>query len=306
MKPTSSQPDPQLLGLCDGLVARLDGHQHAAAILTQDEVAEWPASFLAAMEAGGIMTPHTPAERVLCLGCEEACVRPIERLKGQRNVIICHLRNDMVPMPVEPERMRRWRLAPSALAGKLSAAMTQGVAQEVLEGRIWALGKAVLNGTAWDLFLFAGINQPDGMRVLQDIPIIQQAANPVLITLAASKTALPLPSIVFATLLEWQDGKPAYSCEKLATLLGQGMKEMKAAKKKPGRKPLHDWQAYGKEFDKIIEVYGPPGPDEPELKNPAAVVKRLLEWGAKKFEDAPGDSSMRRYVKARLEELERS
>lgn len=306
MKPNASQPDPLLLGLCDDLVARLDGSQHVAAILTQDEVAEWPAGFLGALEAGGIMTSHTPVERVLCLGCEEACFRPIERLGGQRNVIICHLRNDMLPMPVEPERMQRWRLAPSALAGKLSAVLAQGGAQEVMEGRIWHLGKAVRDGKVHNLFLFAGVNQPDVVQVIQNNPIIQQAANPMLITLAASKAALPIPSIPFASLLEWQDGKPVYSREKLALLLGQQMNKMEAVKSWPGAKPRYPWDVIKIKFAELLGYNGPPSWDDPELRNQAAVEAHLLAWCEQEFGRCPSESTMRRYVVKWLKEREGS
>ncbi len=102
------------------LKARFKDGKVGEILIGADEVADWPEGAFAAFENDRLLAPATPADTLVCLGCEEACFMPVNILPAEagrptRAFIACDQRDDMGRVRVEFSRLRQWRLSRAAL-----------------------------------------------------------------------------------------------------------------------------------------------------------------------------------------------
>lgn len=112
-------PDDALIELLDRLAAAGGD----AVLLSENELARWPAALVAEMKSQGLLTKAAPAAATECPGCEEACVRPVHVLvapEGPAAFVVCDLRDDVNRVTVPSSRLGQWRASGTSLAGLLA------------------------------------------------------------------------------------------------------------------------------------------------------------------------------------------
>lgn len=133
------------------LLARLGATGGGAIELRGDELADWPAEAVQALQAHRVLVPSSPATSVVCDGCERACPMPVQVMTSQgrppRAFIMCDKADDIGRVPVALLRLERWRARDASLADAL--AMLLGSAEATrLVGDAKALRLGVIAGRA--------------------------------------------------------------------------------------------------------------------------------------------------------------
>lgn len=160
----------------------------AAALLDADEVAGWTEGSLAALAALGLLKKAPPAEVIACDGCEEQCLEEVQLVGSgdeTRAMIVCSRREDMEPIEVPLERLRRWTVDVRALADALASCLSRAEqAEEVVRGRAWRLGQVPVGEARGDVFLARGVRWGDAEGVLGQSRALRGSSLPVVLTLS--------------------------------------------------------------------------------------------------------------------------
>lgn len=137
-----------LLGL-DGIVAellaRLRAYGGQPVDVSASDLRGWLPEAVAALLAGNVLLPSAPASSVVCDGCEEACVRPVQfrtRQSGETVVLVhCDVREDIDLVFLTPTDLQRWRFTLDSLAAGLAALLPNGRSTAVdAPGKDYRLG----------------------------------------------------------------------------------------------------------------------------------------------------------------------
>jgi hypothetical protein len=92
----------------------------ASAYIGEEALRDWPPNAVAAMKSARLLRRASPATSVVCSGCEEACVMPVESVSalGGESVsfVVCDKRDDINRVPVTSDRLRQWRCDARAVA----------------------------------------------------------------------------------------------------------------------------------------------------------------------------------------------
>jgi len=184
----------------------------AAAVLDADEVATWPKGSLEALTALGLLRQDAPARAIICPGCDMQCLKEVEIIGGgteARAMIYCDQRDDMEPIEVPLDRLRRWSVDVGQLANSLSMLLGgPSQAKEVARGRLWLLGRPISKGGRIDLFLARGATWADSATVIAANARLRQCTRAVVLTLSDTQPDW-LPGMVclsLGRLALWEDG----------------------------------------------------------------------------------------------------
>jgi len=163
----------------------------AAALFNADEVAAWPEGSLETLTALGLLREDAPAKVITCPGCDMQCLKEVELVgegQGARGLIICDQREDMEPIEVPLENLRRWSVDVRVLANSLALLVGESrQAEEMAQGRLWWLGRATFRAGRSDVFLARGASWRDGAPVIAGNPRLQQCARALVLTLSDTR-----------------------------------------------------------------------------------------------------------------------
>lgn len=85
----------------------------ASAYIGEDALRDWPQNAVAAMKSARLLRRASPATSVVCSGCEEACVMPVESVSAlageSESFVVCDKRDDINRVPVTSDSLRQWR-----------------------------------------------------------------------------------------------------------------------------------------------------------------------------------------------------
>ena len=94
------------------LLARV-GAQGGAVLVTAAELAQWPATAVAALKKQKLLTRSSPATSAVCPGCENECVMPVyNRARADGTVasfIVCDKLDDTQQVPILADQLMQWR-----------------------------------------------------------------------------------------------------------------------------------------------------------------------------------------------------
>lgn len=95
------------------LLARVGASRDAAALVSEEELSEWPTEAVREFKSKKLLVKASPATSVVCSGCEQECVMPVHTLihetRGPASFIVCDKRDDINRVPVTAERLKQWR-----------------------------------------------------------------------------------------------------------------------------------------------------------------------------------------------------
>ncbi len=102
------------------LVARVGARHGAAVLVSEEEVRQWPADAVSAMKSHTLLARARPATTVVCPGCEEDCVMPVQTMpagpRGWAPFIVCDKRSDINRVAIASERVAQWKCDAEAIA----------------------------------------------------------------------------------------------------------------------------------------------------------------------------------------------
>ena len=109
-----------LLEALQGLLARLGATRGAAALLSEEELSQWPAEAVRALKSQRLLSKASPATSVICPGCEQQCAMPVHAVVAEMgnaaSFVVCDKRDDIDRVPVCAEQLRQWSASLSAMA----------------------------------------------------------------------------------------------------------------------------------------------------------------------------------------------
>ena len=102
------------------LVERVGARHGAAVLISEEELRQWPADAVSAMQSQRLLARARPAKTVVCPGCEEDCVMPVQAMpsgpRGSAPFIVCDKRSDINRVAIASERVAQWKCDAEAIA----------------------------------------------------------------------------------------------------------------------------------------------------------------------------------------------
>jgi hypothetical protein len=109
------------------LLARVGARNGAAALVSDEELSQWPPAAVMAMKSQRLLAKARPASSAICPGCERACVMPVHTLSrasgAAASFIVCDKRSDINRVPVSAKRLTQWRSDADAVCGFIAASL---------------------------------------------------------------------------------------------------------------------------------------------------------------------------------------
>ena len=102
------------------LVERVGARHGAAVLISGEELRHWPDVAVSAMKSHTLLVRARPATTVVCPGCEEDCVMPVQTMpaepRGSAPFIVCDKRSDINRVAIASERVDQWKCGVEAIA----------------------------------------------------------------------------------------------------------------------------------------------------------------------------------------------
>ncbi|MBK1720314.1 hypothetical protein [Thiocystis violacea] len=105
------------------LLDRLGATDGAAILISEQELAQWPAGAIAALRSLGLLVKASPASSVVCPGCEDECSMPVHLVQyptGRAAFIVCDRRSDISRVPVPTDQLEQWQTSAALFAERLT------------------------------------------------------------------------------------------------------------------------------------------------------------------------------------------
>jgi len=106
------------------LLDRIAASHGAPVLISADELADWPAEAVTALQSQGVITRARPAASTVCPGCERECAMPVHTLPGAGRApgafIVCDKRSDINRVAVPLDRLEQWQASGDSVADLLA------------------------------------------------------------------------------------------------------------------------------------------------------------------------------------------
>ncbi len=127
------------------LIDRIAASHGERVLVGADELADWPAEAVTALQSQGVITRARPAVSAVCPGCERECVMPVYTLTGAGNAagafIVCDKRSDINRVPAPLDRLEQWQLSGDSIAAMLAELLgLHRSGQDDASGGRWEVG----------------------------------------------------------------------------------------------------------------------------------------------------------------------
>jgi hypothetical protein len=127
------------------LLERVGASRVAAALVTEEELSRWPAEAVRELKAKNVLQRASLAVSVVCPGCEQECVMPVETPLAETGAaasfVSCDKRDDISRVAVSAERLRQWHASAASIADLITGLL--GIrspdADAISSGR-WEIG----------------------------------------------------------------------------------------------------------------------------------------------------------------------
>lgn len=102
------------------LINRLTENKKKPTAIYQSEIDLWPPNQTKALLKTSILSAPSLAKKAICTGCEEACLRPIQKFQTKENYysafMFCHLRDDTYRIQIKENEIKYRSLTLYSLA----------------------------------------------------------------------------------------------------------------------------------------------------------------------------------------------
>jgi hypothetical protein len=138
--------DKSLNRLLADFAGRLAGAGEGHVLVHPDELGDADPGCLDILCASGLLNPVEPATATICDGCDRACPMEVQFAPSRgaspgRAFIVCDKRDDIGRVPVEMDRLRRWRVSLDQIAEMTATLLGADRPPKPLDaGLVWSLG----------------------------------------------------------------------------------------------------------------------------------------------------------------------
>lgn len=127
------------------LLARVEASRGAAALVSEEELGQWPAEAVGSLKSQRLLVKASPAQSVVCSGCEQECTMPVHTVSsGTGNAdsfVVCDRRNDISRVEIPADRLRQWRCGAEAVGAFVAGSLRlRPESQRKAEAGLWELG----------------------------------------------------------------------------------------------------------------------------------------------------------------------
>lgn len=102
------------------LLGRIAASQGKAALVSSEELAQWPTEEVTVLKAHKLIRKTRPATSVICTDCEEECVRPVHTIPDPSDdpalFVVCEKRTDINRVAVPISRLEQWQASGNSFA----------------------------------------------------------------------------------------------------------------------------------------------------------------------------------------------
>lgn len=105
------------------LLSRLSAQTTDRIYLTEQELNSWPDNAVTALKAQRLLNKAKPASSVICPGCEQQCLRPVQALTdthGLRAFVLCDVRDDINRVSITRDQIDQWTCSIDAITRFIS------------------------------------------------------------------------------------------------------------------------------------------------------------------------------------------
>jgi DNA-binding winged helix-turn-helix (wHTH) protein len=217
----------------------------AAALFNADEVAAWPRASLETLTALGLLREDARAKVITCPGCDMQCLKEVELFgegEDTRGLIICDQRDDMEPIEIPREDLRRWSVDVRFLANSLAVLLGGSrQAEERVRGRLWWLGQVSAGEHRGDVFLARGTRQDDAAGLFGKSQALQGSVLPAVLTLSDAPAQQVfgehVRTIPLSSILSVEGGKFQVEMRAITKEIRRGQRRLSASLAKPAAIP---------------------------------------------------------------------
>ena len=133
------------LGALLGLLERVEANRGAAALVSEEELSQWPAEAVRELKAQKLLVKASPAKSVVCPGCEQECTMPVDTVSAgtgkAASFVVCDKRDDINRVEVPAERLRQWRCGAEAMGAFVAQSLgLRPDSQRKADAGLWELG----------------------------------------------------------------------------------------------------------------------------------------------------------------------
>lgn len=152
-----------------------------------EDIDEWPEGAVDELVAVGLFRPAGYSESVVCDGCGEGCLEPVEFVGGRdgeavRAYIFCQGEEALGRIWVPLTRLEMWTTDCGMLADALARLLgAKPPAEECVKGRLWWLGRAQVGEATADAFLAVGACRADAGEVFGRVGRLEECARPLVL-----------------------------------------------------------------------------------------------------------------------------
>lgn len=126
------------------LFARLGANRGAPVFIGAQELREWPASAVSAMQSHRVLVKARAATSAVCAGCERQCVMPVHLfpIEGRPPVafIVCDKRDDINRVPVSVSDLEQWQASCETIADLLASVVSVRSSPSSRGASTWGIG----------------------------------------------------------------------------------------------------------------------------------------------------------------------
>jgi len=129
------------------LLERVGASRDAAALVSEEELSHWPADAVRKLKAQKLLAKASPADSVVCPGCEQECVMLVDTVTAgtgkAASFVVCDKRDDICRVEVPAERLRQWRCGAEAVGTFVAQSLgLRPESQRKTDAGRWELGLA--------------------------------------------------------------------------------------------------------------------------------------------------------------------
>ena len=109
------------------LLGRVGARLGESVTVSTEELNQWPAAAVSALESQGLLLKARPVKSVVCPGCEQQCSMPVHTVTranaAAASFVVCDKRSDINRVAVPAARLALWRCDAKAVCGFVAACL---------------------------------------------------------------------------------------------------------------------------------------------------------------------------------------
>jgi len=173
-----------LIKVLKEILNRLDTPDDNALFFSFDDITELSGDTFQFFLDIGFIKPAKPSSTLICEGCEERCIKPVEYISGKSSkhaYISCDERQDIGLIKVNPERLKRWQIDFTGFVKRIVKFVgINETPRELINSRLWSLRKYKIEEIYYNIFFARGLTWTDAKKVFIDNKPFNDSLFPII------------------------------------------------------------------------------------------------------------------------------